>query len=289
MEPRREFTLRFADGQCLTLGRRTAVIGVLNVTPDSFSDGGRHLEPEAALARAAAMAEAGADLIDVGGESTRPGAEPVAAAEETARVVPVVLAIKRELGLRVSLDTSKAEVARRALDAGADLVNDVSALGDPAMLPLVVERQVPLALMHMRGTPRTMQRDTAYADLLGSISGFLLERIAHATAAGLGDDKILVDPGLGFGKSASGNLLILGRLREFGVALGRPVLVGASRKSFLGTLFDLPVSDRLEVSLAVAAYASAQGAHVVRAHDVRETVRVVRTIDAIRESLGGSA
>jgi dihydropteroate synthase len=284
LEPRPEFGLRWADGERLALGRRTAVMGVLNVTPDSFSDGGRHASLPAALAVAAAMVEAGADVIDVGGESTRPGAEAVGAAEELARVVPVIEAVKRELGARVSVDTRKAEVARGALDVGADLVNDVSALGDPGMLPLLSEYRVPAVLMHMRGTPETMQRNTRYGDLLGAVTGFLRERVALAAAAGLGNDKILVDPGLGFGKSAEGNLAILGRLHELRT-LGHALLIGASRKSFLGALFGLQVNDRLEPSLAVAALAAAQGAHVVRAHDVAATVRVLRTVDAVREAV----
>jgi dihydropteroate synthase len=257
-------------------------MGVLNVTPDSFSDGGRHSSLSRAVEAAAAMFAGGADLVDVGGESTRPGAAPVDESEEIERVVPVIDAVKRQLGARISIDTRKAAVARRALDAGADLVNDVSGLGDPEMLPLLAERQAPAVLMHMRGVPATMQRDTAYDDLLGTLSGFLEDRVQSAAAAGLGNDKILVDPGIGFGKSAVGNLSILSRLGEL-QGVNRPIVIGASRKSFLGKLFDLPVDDRLEVSLAVAAFASVQGAHVVRAHDVVSTVRVVRVIDAIRD------
>jgi len=257
-------------------------MGVLNVTPDSFSDGGRHSSHSRALEAAAAMVASGADLVDVGGESTRPGAARVDEAEEIGRVEPVIDAVKREIGARVSIDTRKAGVARRALDAGADMVNDVSGLGDPEMLPLLAERQVPVVLMHMRGVPATMQQDTAYDDLLGTLSGFLEDRVQSAAAAGLGNDKILVDPGIGFGKSAVGNLSILSRLGEL-QSVNRPIVIGASRKSFLGKLFDLPVHDRLEVSLAVAAFASAQGAHVIRAHDVAATVRVVRVIDAIRD------
>jgi dihydropteroate synthase len=283
LEPRPEFALRFADGGRLALGRRTAVMGILNLTPDSFYDGGRHAGREAALRAAAAIAEAGADLLDVGGESTRPGAAAVGADEETSRVVPAIEAIRRELSLRLSIDTRKAVVARRALDAGADLVNDVSALGDPAMLPLLVERGAPAVLMHMRGTPETMQADTRYDDLLGTVSGFLRERAAIASEAGLDDDKILVDPGIGFGKSPAGNLAILSRLSALH-SVGRPILVGASRKSFFGALFDLPVDDRLEVSLAVAAHAAAAGAHILRVHDVAATVRVVRMIDALRDA-----
>jgi dihydropteroate synthase len=281
--PRRACRVRFADGGRLELGRRTAVMGVVNVTPDSFSDGGCHLDPARARDAAARMAEAGAELIDIGGESTRPGAAPVDEAEEIRRVVPVVEAVKRELDIRVSIDTTKPSVARRAFDAGADMLNDVSALGDPEMLPLIRERNAPVVLMHMRGTPATMQRDTRYDDVVGRVIDFLGERIERAAAAGVAGDKILVDPGVGFGKDLDGNLSILRRLAALG-ALGKPILIGASRKSFIGAVLDTPVDDRLEGSLAVAAFASAGGAHVIRAHDVAATVRVVRMIDAIRSS-----
>jgi dihydropteroate synthase len=281
MRERASFALRFADGGTLELGRRTCVMGVLNVTPDSFSDGGLHLEPRAALDSGAAMAKAGAEILDVGGESTRPGAQAVSAEEEADRVLPVIEGLRRDSAVRVCVDTMKAEVARQALDAGASLVNDVTALGDPAMLPLLVERGAPVVLMHMRGTPRTMQRHTAYGDLIGELREFLRLRVESAVAAGLSGDKIMVDPGIGFGKSVEGNLTILKRLPEL-ARLGKPILIGASRKSFIGAVLDRPVQDRLEGGLAVAAFASAQGAHVIRAHDVDATVRVVRMIDAIR-------
>ncbi len=197
-------------------------------------------------------------------------------------MLPIIEGIKRRLGARVSVDTAKAEVARRALDAGADMVNDVSAFGDPEMLDLVAARGVPVALMHMRGKPRTMQRDTRYDDLIGTLVGFLRDRAETAIAAGVGDDKILVDPGIGFGKSTEGNLTILHRLPAL-KQVGRPILIGASRKTFIGRVLDLPVDERLEGSLAVAAFACAQGAHVIRAHDVAATVRVVRIVDAIRD------
>ncbi len=249
-------------------------MGVLNVTPNSFSDGGKFLHPDSALAAAAGMVEAGADIVDVGGASTRPGTAPVAAAEEARRVLPVVEAIKSRLDVRVSIDTMDAGVARQALDAGADMVNDVSALRDRRMLPLLLEREVPVVLMHMRGEPRTMQQDTEYHDLVGEIGGFLADCAESAVAAGFPDDKIIVDPGIGFGKSADGNYEILAKLPRLG-KLGWPVLIGASRKSFIGAVLDRPPSDRLEESLAVAAYASSQGAHVIRAHDVAATVRAV--------------
>ncbi len=277
------FTLTFPDGGRLDLSSETRVMGILNVTPDSFSDRGKFASPNAAVEEAGTMAEGGADLVDVGGESTRPGAAPVSADEEARRVIPVVDALKRQLDLRVSVDTSKASVARLAIEAGADMINDVSAFSDPEMTSVVREGHVPTIVMHMRGTPRTMQQDTDYADLLSSLVGFLRNCVKRATSAGIADDKILVDPGLGFGKSASGNLRILRELRTLR-SVGRPLVVGASRKSFIGTALELPVSDRLEGSLAVAAYAAWKGAHVIRVHDVAATKRVTRMIDAIRRA-----
>jgi dihydropteroate synthase len=229
------------------------------------------------------MVEDGADFVDVGGESTRPGASPVTEDEEIRRVVPVVRAIKRELDVRVSVDTMKANVARYAIEAGADLVNDVSAFGDPAMLSVVRDSRVPVIVMHMRGTPRSMQQDTGYVDLLSSVVGFLRKCVDRAAASGIADDKILVDPGLGFGKSAAGNLRILRELPTLR-SIGRPLVIGASRKSFIGAALDLPVGERLEGSLAVAAHAVWQGAHVIRAHDVAATKRTTRMIDAIRRA-----
>jgi dihydropteroate synthase len=280
---RTAFGLAFADGERLDLTSETRVMGVLNVTPDSFSEPAAATTPDAALAAAARMVEDGADFVDVGGESTRPGASPVAEDEEIRRVVPVIRAIKRELDVRVSVDTMKANVARYAIEAGADLVNDVSAFGDPAMLSVVRDARVPVIVMHMRGTPRSMQQDTGYVDLLSSVVGFLRKCVDRAVAVGIADDKILVDPGLGFGKSASGNLRILRELPTLR-SLGRPLVIGASRKSFIGAALDLPVGERLEGSLAVAAHAVWQGAHVIRAHDVAATKRTTRMIDAIRRT-----
>jgi dihydropteroate synthase len=283
MQQRAAFRLRFADGGTLELGPRTRVMGVLNLSPDSFSDGGLHADTPSALEAARAMVAAGADIVDVGGESTRPGAAPVSAAQEADRVLPVIDGIKRALEVRVSIDTMKADVARQAVEVGADLINDVTALGDAAMLSLAVNRGVPVVLMHMRGSPQTMQHDTHYEDLLGELATFLRQRAETAVAAGLSDDKIMVDPGIGFGKSVEGNLTILKRLPELS-RLGMPILIGASRKAFIGAVLDLPVQDRLAGSLAVAAFASAQGAHVIRAHDVAATARAVRMIDAIRQN-----
>ena len=273
--------LRLPDGGALLLGPRPLVMGILNVTPDSFSDGGQFCDVDRAVARALEMCRQGADIIDVGGESTRPDAEPVDPGREIERVLPVIEGIKRAHDVRVSVDTMKAGVARQALDAGADMINDVTAIHDPAMLSLICERRVPVVLMHMRGTPRTMQRRTDYEDVAEEVATFLQERVDIAVAAGVKDGKILVDPGIGFGKSTTGNLSILKQLPTL-VRAGRPILLGASRKTFIGKTLGLPVNERLEGSLAVAAYGSARGAHVIRAHDVAATVRVVRMIDAIR-------
>jgi dihydropteroate synthase len=275
------FSLSWPDGERLALGQETQVMGILNMTPDSFSDGGRFRDPREALEAAAAMAEEGAAIVDIGGESSRPGAEPVSEDEEIQRVVPVVAAIKHELSVRVSVDTHKVEVARRALDAGADMVNDISAFSDPGMIPLLRDRRAAAAVMHMRGTPRTMQQDTQYVDLMASVVGYLRRAVEKAAQAGVADDKILVDPGLGFGKSPAGNLQILRELPTLR-SVGRPIVIGGSRKSFIGTALNLPVGERLEGSLAVAGLAAWQGIHVIRAHEVATTVRVVRMIDAIR-------
>jgi len=283
MHPRADHELTFADGAVMGLGLRTRVMGVLNVTPDSFSDGDLYPDLPAALERAAQMVDGGADIIDIGGESTRPGADPVDEIEEINRVIPVVEGIKKALTVRISVDTRKAGVARRAIDAGADMINDVSALRDRAMLPLLRETRTPVVLMHMRGEPRTMQRQTRYEDIVADVVGFLRDCSDTATSAGVADDKILIDPGIGFGKSAAGNMTLLNELSAL-AQIGRPILVGASRKAFIGTVLDLPVEDRLEGSLAIAAFAAAQGAHMVRAHDVRATLRVVRMIDAIRST-----
>lgn len=283
MQPRADFDLTFADGAVMSMGLRTRVMGVLNVTPDSFVAGQRYPDRALALDIAQRMLDEGADVIDVGGESTRPGAHPIEESEEINRVIPVVEGIKKSLRVRVSVDTRKAAVARRAIDAGADLINDVSALRDRGMLPLLRETDTPVVLMHMRGEPRTMQREMRYGDITAEVVGFLQDCSDTATALGLAGDKILIDPGIGFGKSATGNMTLLDELPALR-KIGRPILIGASRKSFIGAVLDLPVEDRLEGSLAVAAFAAAQGAHMVRAHDVRATLRAVRMIDAIRSS-----
>jgi len=256
-------------------------MGILNITPDSFSDGGRFLDPAAAVAHGCEMAAAGADILDVGGESTRPGAAPVGAGAEAERVVAVIAELARRCpGAIVSVDTAKAAVAAAALAAGARMVNDVSAGGDAAMLALVAERGAAVVLMHMRGEPRTMQRDTAYADVVAEVHAFLAERAAAAVRAGIPRERVLLDPGIGFGKDAAGNLALLRALPDL-AALGHPVVVGASRKSFIGAVSGAAVGDRLPGSLAALAPASALPAAVVRVHDVAPTVQYLELLAAL--------
>ncbi|HEV2104641.1 MAG TPA: dihydropteroate synthase [Candidatus Eisenbacteria bacterium] len=261
---------------------RTLVMGVLNVTPDSFSDGGRHFAPEAAIARGRELLAEGADLLDVGAESTRPGAPPVADAEQLRRLEPVLAALAALPGAVLSVDTRSAAVAARALALGARVVNDVSALADPGMAGVAAAHAAGVVLMHMRGTPATMQRETGYADVTGEVAAFLRARVAAARAAGIAEEAIALDPGIGFGKSAAGSVELLARTGEL-AALGRPLVVGASRKSFLGRLTgDAPAHDRLEASLAAAAIAAFAGARIVRVHDVAASVRALRVADAAR-------
>jgi dihydropteroate synthase len=256
-----------------------AILGVLNVTPDSFSDGGRFLAPEDAVSHARGMARAGAALIDVGGESTRPGARPVDAREEIRRVLPVIEKIR---GLRpISIDTTKARVAERALAAGAELVNDVSAGADPRMLGVVAERGAAIILMHRKGTPRTMRRRARYRDVVEEVKRFLSQRIEAALRAGVRRDAIAVDPGIGFAKDLGHNLELLARVDEI-VALGFPVVVGASRKSFLGRLLGArSAEERVEGTIAASLLAVAAGAVVVRVHDVAPMARALRVAEAI--------
>ncbi len=264
------------------LSARTLVMGILNVTPDSFSDGGRWLDPDAATARGAELFAQGADLLDIGAESTRPGAPAVPAAEQVRRLEPVVRALVGRPGAVLSVDTRSAEVAARALAWGAHVVNDVSALADPAMAGVVAPSGAGLVLMHMRGTPETMQRDLRYDDVVAEIAAHLRRRLAVAVDAGIAAERIALDPGIGFGKSGEQSLRLLARTDDLG-ALGRPVLVGASRKSFLARLLgDAPADRRLEASLAAAALATFLGARILRVHDVAETVRVVKVAEAAR-------
>jgi dihydropteroate synthase len=255
----------------LTKFARPAVMGVLNVTPDSFSDGGAFLEPAAAVAHAEQMVAEGADLVDVGGESTRPGAAPVDVAEELRRVIPVIEALASRGAAPISVDTSKAAVARAATGAGAVFVNDVTALrGDPDMAGVVADCGAELCLVHMLGEPRTMQDDPRYGDVVAEVAAFLEERLAFAVAAGIAEDRIWLDPGIGFGKTLEHNLELLRRLGEI-VALGRPVVIGASRKRFLGAITGRPEPERIAGTVAANVLAFAQGAHMFRVHDVEAT------------------
>ncbi|MGZ4144164.1 MAG: dihydropteroate synthase [Actinomycetota bacterium] len=278
--------LPLADGRVLLLSERAHVMGILNVTPDSFSDGGRYFDVEAALKQGIALADDGADLIDVGGESTRPGADPVETAEEIRRVVPVIEALADAVSVPISIDTMKAEVARAALDAGAAVVNDVSAgRFDPSLLRLVADRGAPVVLMHMLGEPRTMQQNPTYRDVVAEVAAFLHARASDARAAGIAPDRIVIDPGFGFGKTPAHNLVLLKELRRF-TELGHAVLVGTSRKSFIGATLDLPIEQRLEGTAATVALAIANGAAIVRVHDVEPMRRVASMVEAVLQAGG---
>ena len=269
-----------AGPHTLDLAERVHVMGILNVTPDSFSDGGEFLRPTAAAEQARRMIDEGADIIDVGGQSSRPGSQPVSEDDELERVVPVIRKVREEWDGPVSVDTYRARVAEEALAAGATMVNDITAFSaEPRIAEVTARSGAAAVLMHMRGTPATMQQDTAYDDLMGELAFFLGAAVDRALAAGVGGDQIAIDPGIGFGKTTEHNLAILRRLPELAV-LGRPILVGPSRKSFIGNVLDLPVEERLEGTLAAVAYAVVQGARILRVHDVRPTVRVARMVEA---------
>jgi dihydropteroate synthase len=270
----------------LPLSGRALVMGIVNVTPDSFSDGGRFASPDAAVAHALELVREGADLLDVGGESSRPGAEPVPADEELRRVLPVVRALAARAGVPLSVDTAKAAVADACLAAGAHVVNDITALrGDPDMPRVVAARRAGAVLMHMRGTPQTMQLDPWYDDVVAEVIHFLDERLHAAAAAGIDAGRVVLDPGIGFGKTAEHNLQLLARLGELG-ALGRPVVLGVSRKGFFGKVLgrSVDVRERLAGSLAAACHAVTLGAaQIIRVHDVRSTRDAVTLLAALRE------
>jgi dihydropteroate synthase len=276
---------------------RTHVMGVLNLTPDSFSDGGLFSSVDAAVKHAVEMAADGADLIDVGGESTRPGAEPVQAREEMERVIPVIKALSREVEVPISIDTTKATVASAAIEAGAVIVNDISAMRfDPAMGEVIASSRAGVILMHMQGQPLTMQQAPHYGDVVAEVREALLGWAREAQDAGIKREQIAIDPGIGFGKNREHNLLLLKWLSLFtspdvheksargDQSLRYPVVVGPSRKSFIGLTLDLPVEERLEGTAAAVAWAVAAGADVVRVHDVREIVRVIRMVEAIQRA-----
>lgn len=264
---------------------RTLIMGIINVTPDSFADGGRYLDPAAAVRHGRALAAEGADLLDVGAESTRPGSPPLRPPEERARLLPVLERLLDDPPCPVSVDTSKPEVAEAALALGAHMVNDVTGLAaGPELAEMCAAHGAGLAVMHMRGTPRTMQVDPRYDDLLGEVRTRLETAVAAAEAAGMPSDAICVDPGIGFGKTLAHNLTLLRRLDAFR-AIGKPILVGPSRKSFIGALLDqVPPAERLEGTLAACVMAAVAGAHIVRVHDVAAVRRAVRVAEAIRDA-----
>ena len=269
-------------GKSLTFGDSTHIMGVLNVTPDSFSDGGAYLNINTAITHAKTMVAEGATIIDIGGESSRPGAEPVPANVELERVLPVIQTlVSEQLDVPISIDTTKAVVAKHALEAGAHIINDITALrGDTAMAQVAAEMEAGVILMHMKGTPRTMQRSPHYKDVVKEVCKALENWINDASQNGIAPDRIIVDPGIGFGKTTEQNLQILKQLEEF-KQLNKPILIGTSRKSFIGNLLELPVTERVEGTLATVCWAIAHGADIVRVHDVKATARVARMTDAL--------
>lgn len=266
----------------LDFSKKTYIMGILNVTPDSFSDGGLYFSEKKAIEHALRLVEEGADIIDVGGESTRPGSEPVSPEEEIRRTIPVIRALSNEIRVPISIDTYKAEVARRALDAGATMVNDISGLRfDPDMPAVVAEYGVPVVIMHIKGRPKDMQQNPVYEALIPEIMDYLRISIRLAIKFGIKEDRIIIDPGIGFGKTFEHNLEIINNLKEF-TLLEKPVAVGVSRKAFIGRILgDLPPQERLEGTAAAVAIAIYNGANIVRVHDVKEIVRVARVVDSI--------
>lgn len=268
---------------CFDFSSRTYIMGILNVTPDSFSDGGKFLNADDAVAQALRMQEEGADIIDIGGESTRPGAEKVSMDDEIKRVVPVIEALTKKLRIPVSIDTYKSQVAEAAILAGASVINDISGLRfDPDMAKTAAAHDLPVIIMHIKGTPENMQKNPEYTALIPEIRDYLFEGIEIAKRAGVREDMIIVDPGIGFGKTVEDNLEIIRRLDEFST-LGKPVLLGHSRKSFIGKLLgDLPADERVEGTAAVTAIGIYNGANIVRVHDVKEMKRVAVIADSIK-------
>lgn len=271
----------FAKGQTISFSDRPLLMGIVNVTPDSFFDGGRFLDPQAAVAHAWRLVEEGADLLDIGAESTRPASVPVEETEERRRLIPVVTAVAKAVSVPISVDTSKAVVAKAAIDAGAVMVNDVTALrGDPAMVDAIVVSGVGVVLMHMQGTPQTMQKAPQYHDVVEEVEDFLAERVRFALERGIAKNQIMLDPGIGFGKTLAHNLDLLAQLRTF-TKLGFPLLVGPSRKGFIGELVEQSVQDRAWGTAGAIALAVEQGAHVLRVHDVAGMKDVVKVAAAI--------
>ena len=255
----------------LSIEKQSLIMGILNVTPDSFSDGGKYLEKNNAINHALAMIDNGADIIDVGGESTRPFSDPVSLDEEISRVIPVIEGIRKESDVCISIDTTKSEVATAALNSGASLINDVSAMEvDPLMIDVALKFDCPIIIMHMKGTPKSMQDNPQYESLISDIKDYLQERVDFIVSKGINSKKIVIDPGIGFGKTVENNFEIINNLNHF-TKMGLPVMLGASRKSFIGISLDLPEEDRLEGSLAANIIGLQNGAKIFRVHDVAET------------------
>lgn len=277
---RKESTLQI-NGKDYTLGQRTWIAGVINVTPDSFSDGALYIDRDKATERGVELVSEGSDIIDIGGESTRPGSESVSVEEELNRVVPVISALRKKTDIPISIDTTKSEVAEAALNAGADIINDISSLlFDPRMGPLAARMDVPVILMHMKGTPKTMQLNPSYENVTFEVKAFLKERLETAEAHGIKKEKLIIDPGIGFGKRFEDNLTLINNLSSL-EELGRPVLVGISRKSFIGRILNVPPQERLEGTIASAILSIANGAHILRVHDVASVKKAILVAEAI--------
>ncbi len=275
------YTLRCRK-RTFTLGKRTLLMGVLNVTPDSFSDGGLFFDKEKAIAHGLRMVEEGADMIDIGGESTRPGSKPLSLEEELHRVIPVIERLAKEVDVPISIDTYKSTVAQEAVEAGAQIINDISGLHfDQDLAKVAAKEDTPLILMHIRGNPETMQRDVHYHSLLSEILQYLRDSIRAAESSGLDPRQIVIDPGIGFGKTLADNLLIIKNLSEFRI-LGKPILLGTSRKSFIGKILNAEAGDRLEGTLSSIAIGALNGAHIIRCHDVIQAKKAIAVADAIR-------
>ena len=278
---RTHYSIRCRE-QTLVLGKRTLLMGVLNVTPDSFSDGGVFFDRKSAIAHGLDMVEEGADIIDIGGESTRPGSKPLELKEELRRVIPVIESLAKEVKIPISIDTYKSTVAQRAIEAGAQIINDISGLHfDPSLAQVAAREDIPLVLMHIRGTPETMQKDVRYGSLFSEIIQYLKDSIQLAENAGLDPRQIIIDPGIGFGKTVEDNLLIIKNLFEFCI-LGKPILLGTSRKSFIGKILNTEADNRMEGTLSSIAIGVFNGAHIIRSHDVLQARKAIAVADAIR-------
>lgn len=282
---RAHYTIRCRK-RTFTLGKQTLLMGVLNVTPDSFSDGGIFFDKEKAIARGLKMVEEGADFIDIGGESTRPGSKPLGLDEELRRVIPVIEFLAKEVDVPISIDTYKSAVAKKAIEAGAQIINDISGLHlDPSLSQVAAKEDVPLVLMHIRGNPETMQKNIHYESLFSEIIQYLKDSIQRAESAGVDPEQIIIDPGIGFGKTVEDNLLILKNLQEFKI-LGKPLLLGTSRKSFIGKILNADVTERLEGTLSTIVVGVLNGAHIIRCHDVIQAKRAIAIADAVRQAEG---